>query len=208
MIKAHISPIFPTPIYTSKLDRKFTKQELRFVEKMKTEWVQNVENRYSSNRHVLNHPSFATLKKEMDLFIKDYFSKILSPPKTVFPYITQSWLNYTETNESHHAHRHPNSYLSAVFYINADKAHDKITFEHGRYDQIKIPTTEWNLFNSSSWFFPVESGDIVMFPSRLTHLVPKKEGKNTRISLSFNVFIKGNLGQPASLYGLSELNIN
>ena len=33
-----------------------------------------------------------------------------------------------------------------------------------------------------------------MFPSSLTHGVDTKEGNNTRISLAFNVFVKGNLG--------------
>ena len=36
MIEADISAIFPTPIYKAKLDRKFTTQELRLVEEMKT----------------------------------------------------------------------------------------------------------------------------------------------------------------------------
>jgi len=206
MIRAEINGIFPVPIYRAKLDRKFTKQELRFVEKMKIKRVQNVNNKYSTNSYVLNAPPFATFKKEMGLFIGDYFSKIVSAPKTVFPYITQSWLNYTETNESHHPHRHPNSYLSGALYINAERAHDKITFEHGRYDQLSIRGTTPNLFNSYDWFFPVESGDVVMFPSYLTHLVPKKEGKNTRISLAFNVFVKGNLAQ-SDPDGLFKLNI-
>jgi len=204
MIEADISAIFPTPIYKAKLDRKFTEQELHFVEEMKIKWVANLGNIYSANSYVLNDPSFTTLKKEMNLFIEDYFSKILLTPKTISPYITQSWLNYTETKGYHHVHSHPNSYLSAVLYINADKAHDKITFEHGRYDQIKLPTTGWNTFNSETWFYTVGSGDIVMFPSRLSHLVTEKKEKNTRVSLSFNVFVKGNLGKPGSL---TELNI-
>ena len=54
---------------------------------------------------------------------------------------------------------------------------------------------EWNSFNSGSWFFPVESRDVIMFPSSLSHLVTKKKGYNTRISLSFNVFVKGFLGE-------------
>jgi hypothetical protein len=33
-----------------------------------------------------------------------------------------------------------------------------------------------------------------MFPSSLTHMVETKEGTNTRISLAFNVFIKGTIG--------------
>ena len=204
MIEAKISGIFPDPIYLAKLDRKFTKQELEVVEEMRTDELQNIGNTFSVNHDVLNHPSFTTLKKEVDLFIGDYFSKILLPPKTVVPYITQSWLNYTKPNEFHHTHNHVNTYLSGVLYINADKAHDKITFENIRYDQIQLPITAWNLFNSYDMSFAVESGDIIIFPSRLPHLVPPKEGKNTRVSISFNVFVKGILGQPGSL---SELTL-
>ena len=204
MIKAEISAIFPTPIYKNKLDRKFTTKELHFVEKIKTKSIENTGNRISIDKYVLNDPSFATLKKEIDLFIGDYFSKILVPSKPVFPYITQSWLNYTEINEYHPIHRHPNAYLSGVLYINADKSHDKITFDPNRYDQIKLSTTKPNLFNSNSWFFPVETGEVMIFPASLMHLVEKKKGKNTRISLSFNVFVKGNIGEA---YDLTELKL-
>ena len=204
MIEAHISAIFPTPIYKAKLDRKFTEQELRFVEDMKTKSVQNIGNKHSANKYVLNDPSFATLKKEIDLFLEDYFSKILLTPQTISPFITQSWINYTEINEYHHVHSHPNSYLSGVLYINADKAQDTITFSHNRYDQIKLAFTASNAFNSENWSYPVGSGDIVVFPSRLNHLVVAKKGNNTRVSLSFNVFVKGNLGPTGAL---TELKI-
>ena len=204
MIKAEVNGIFPVPVYRAKLDRKFTTQELRFVEEIKTKCVVNAGNITSKDNYILNNPSLITLKKEMDLFIEDYFSKIVLAPKTVFPYITQSWLNYTEMNGSHHIHKHVNSYLSGVLYINADKAHDNITFEQDRYDQIKLSTTELSQFNYHALSLPVESGDVVMFPSRLSHLVIKKQGKNTRISLSFNVFVKGNLGKATRL---TELKI-
>jgi hypothetical protein len=40
-----------------------------------------------------------------------------------------------------------------------------------------------------------------MFPSSLTHMVENKEGTNTRISLAFNVFIKGAIGSNKELNG-------
>ena len=204
MIKAEVNGIFPVPVYRAKLDRKFTTQELRFVEEIKTKCVVNAGNITSKDNYILNNLSLTTLKKEMALFIEDYFAKIVLAPKSVFPYITQSLLNYTKMTESHHIHKHVNSYLSGILYINADKAHDNITFEEDRYDQIKLSTTELNQFNYCALSLPVESGDVVMFPSRLSHLVTKKKGKNTRISLSFNIFVKGNLGK-ATL--LTELKI-
>jgi len=193
MIESKIDSLFPVPVYRAKLNRELNKEELSFVEKTKV--YKNEGNKTSLNSYVLEEAPFKTLKKEANLFIKDYFSKVLSTPKTVSPYITQSWLNYTDRNEHHHIHRHSNSYLSGVIYIYADKECDQITFESNKYEQIKLPTMEWNSFNSGSWFFPVESGDVIMFPSSLSHLVTKKKGYNTRISLSFNVFVKGFLGE-------------
>jgi hypothetical protein len=38
-----------------------------------------------------------------------------------------------------------------------------------------------------------------MFPSSLVHMVENKEGTNTRISLAFNVFIKGTIGNNKNL---------
>ena len=194
MIRAEIHGIFPVPLYRSKLSRKFTKRELHFVEKMRAECRPNMGNTTSSNGYVLNEPSFSILKKKIDLFIEDYFAKIIFPPKAISPYITQSWLNYTEINEHHHPHHHSNSYLSGILYIAADKDHDNVTFGHNRYDQINISPTQGNEFNSIILSFPVETGEIIIFPSSLMHSVPVKKGKNKRISLSFNVFVKGNLG--------------
>ena len=63
---------------------------------------------------------------------------------------------------------------------------------------------EFNLYNSRSWFFPVETNQIILFPSSTTHSVGQKKGNNTRLSLAFNVFIKGKIG---SNFGLTELNL-
>jgi hypothetical protein len=38
-----------------------------------------------------------------------------------------------------------------------------------------------------------------MFPSSLNHMVETKEGTNTRISLAFNVFVKGTIGDSKQL---------
>ena len=57
-----------------------------------------------------------------------------------------------------------------------------------------ISTKNFNVHNSETWFIRIKTGQLVIFPSYLQHLVPIKEGTNLRISLSFNTFIKGELG--------------
>jgi len=199
MKEAVINGIFPTPIYMSKLDRKLTPLELKFINKNKKNFHKNEGNITSNNNYILNEKPFSNIKKELYLKVKDYFEKVISSTDSVTPYITQSWLNYTETNQFHHKHEHPNSLVSGVFYINCNDKFDKIKFFNQKYQAIKLEIKEWNLWNSRSWWFPVSTGDIIMFPSSLSHMVEAKEGDNTRISLAFNIFIKGTIGNNKEL---------
>jgi uncharacterized protein (TIGR02466 family) len=199
MIESNINAIFPTPIYISKLNRKLTNKELLFIGKTKSDVYKNEGNTTSNNNYILNEKSLSDIKKELDLRVQDYFDKVVSPTDAIKPYITQSWLNYTETNQYHHKHQHPNSLVSGVFYINCHEELDKIKFFDERYKTIKPEVKEWNLWNSETWWFTVKTGDIILFPSSLTHMVENKEGTNTRISLAFNVFIKGKIGVNKSL---------
>ena len=199
MIESTVNGIFPTPVYMSKLDRDLTKKELSFIDKSKLDFYRNEGNITSNNNYILNQKVFSKLKEDLDLRVKDYFNKVLSTTDAVTPYITQSWLNYTETKQYHHKHQHPNSLVSGVFYVNCHEELDKIKFFNDGYKTIKPEIKDWNLYNSESWWFTVKTGDIILFPSSLTHMVENKEGTNTRISLAFNVFIKGTIGNNKNL---------
>ena len=202
-METNINGIFPTPIYISKLDRELTPLELKFVDKNKKDFYKNDGNITSNNNYILNEKPFSNIKKELDLRVQDYFDKVISPANNITPYITQSWLNYTETNQYHHKHQHPNSLISGVFYINCNEKFDKIKFFNDKYQTIKTEIKEWNLWNAESWWFSVKTGDVILFPSSLTHMVETKQGDNTRISLAFNVFIKGTVGNNKSLTELT-----
>ena len=197
-----IHSIFPTPIYTTKMDRPFTKQELQFVKEQKNHCNKNTGNINTKDNYILNRKQFKNIKKFLDKCCEDYLNRIICPKKNIKLYITQSWLNYTETNQYHHKHEHPNSVISGVLYFDSDIKNDKILFSHPiHYQQIKPETdnTKWNLWNSGTWFFPVETGNLFMFPSSTTHQVQTKQGNNTRISLAFNTFYKGTIGSNSSL---------
>jgi uncharacterized protein (TIGR02466 family) len=198
-MEASINGIFPTPIYISKIDRQLSKKELLFINKNKLDTYNNEGNTTSNDNYILNHKSFKELKTDLDLRVQDYFEKVISTTDTITPYITQSWLNYTETNQYHHKHQHPNSLVSGVFYINCDDKFDKIKFFNDGYKTIKPEIKDWNMWNSESWWFAVKTGDIILFPSSLSHMVETKQGDNTRISLAFNVFIKGTVGDNKNL---------
>lgn len=197
-----IQNIFPTPIYTTKIDRGFTKQELEFVKQQKKHCTNNQGNINTKDNYILNRKEFKNIKKFLDKHCKNYLDTVICPKNNIEIYITQSWLNYTESNQYHHKHEHPNSVVSGVLYFDSDIKNDKILFSHSKgYQQIRptIDKTKFNLWNSETWFFPVETGNLFMFPSSTTHQVETKKGINTRISLAFNTFYKGSIGSDIEL---------
>ena len=199
-LKPIIHSIFPTPIYMTNMDRPFTKQELQFVNEQKKHCKNNQGNINTKDNYILNRKQFKNIKKFLDKHCKDYLETIICPKNNIKLYITQSWLNYTEKDQYHHQHAHPNSVVSGVLYFDSDKEKDKILFSSNKgYQQIKPEIKDFNLWNSETWFFPVETGDLFMFPSSTTHQVETKKGTNTRISLAFNTFYKGSVGSNKDL---------
>jgi len=202
MTKPIINNIFPTPIYTTKMDRGFTKQELNFVKEQKNHCTNNQGNINTKDNYILNRKEFKNIKKFLDKHCKNYLDTVICPKNNIDLYITQSWLNYTESNQYHHKHAHPNSVVSGVLYFDSDIKNDKILFSHSKgYQQIRptIDKTKFNIWNSETWFFPVETGNLFMFPSSTIHQVETKKGINTRISLAFNTFYKGSIGSDIEL---------
>jgi uncharacterized protein (TIGR02466 family) len=198
-----INGVFPTPVIFSNIGRSWTEKEITLFNYHRDFTHNNQGNTTSNDRYVLNAPESKGLLEYIGKGIQYYVDNIICPKNPVEFYITQSWLNYTKPGEYHHTHEHPNSIISGVLYIDCDREHDKIIFHRAnRYQQIKFPQTEFNHFNSESWFFNVGTGDLVLFPSHFTHGVEQKKGDNIRCSLAFNVFAKGYIGQEEELTAL------
>jgi uncharacterized protein (TIGR02466 family) len=198
-MKPEIKPIFPTPIYITKLDRMFSQEEISFVNKIEKETIKNEGNLLSIDNYILNNLEFKKIKEEITIQIDNYFNKIIDSKYESNLYITQSWLNYTKENEYHHVHKHYNSIVSGVLYISADKNNDYVVFVKDNNNEIKIEYKNINEYNYDTCSVIVDTGNLILFPSSLKHKVLSKKGNNNRISLSFNTFIKGKIGNKESL---------
>jgi uncharacterized protein (TIGR02466 family) len=199
MSKTTIELIFPTPIMFAELGRDFTKEELAYIESHSTSTNRNVGNVTSNNNYILNEPEMADLNKFVTEQLNEYVKRVYKPKFPAEAFVTQSWLNWTKKGEFHHRHEHPNSFISGVLYISTDSLTDKITFYNADYKQLQLASETFDIFNSSSWWFPVKTGGIVMFPSSLTHNVEDVVSDNVRVSLAFNSFIKGVFGESNKL---------
>jgi uncharacterized protein (TIGR02466 family) len=195
-----IEGLFPTPIFISAMTRPFTKKEVNCFDKYKKNAVLNAGgNKYSKETFVLHDKNLVKLKKELFTCIQYYFDNVFQSKNNVTPIITQSWLNWNEKNQGHHIHRHSNSVLSGVLYIKANREVDTIKFYKDNNPMIELTPEVVNAYNCKSWWHPVHTGDIFLFPSSLMHGVDVKQEDDLRISLSFNVFVEGTIGDDLEL---------
>lgn len=154
-------------------------------------WIENYTNFISDNQQVLNLPEFAELRTAIEEKLYTYFYGIVNASQDCEIYITESWFNKTEKGQSHHRHWHPNSVLSGIVALSTDPTSGATVFITSAFDTIEYDINEPNLYNSKRWGINLASGDMLIFPSSVEHLVEQYNGDTPRITLSFNTFVKG-----------------
>jgi uncharacterized protein (TIGR02466 family) len=191
--------LFPTAVGMFDLGREFSAEETEFF--LGLEQKPNLGNTSSQNTKVLSSDPMASIKEFVEASVAEYLGSVYAPKNEVGMRVTQSWCNYTKPGQFHHKHEHPNSFISGVLYLQSGPS-DRIYFYKNGYQQIKLPTENWNLYNSESWWFEATKGRLILFPSSLTHMVEAVKGDDTRVSLSFNTFPVGHVGDDQALTGL------
>jgi uncharacterized protein (TIGR02466 family) len=200
----NIKPLFSIPLGETDIGRDFTKEEMSLFLNELGSLADNVGNANSVNKRILENPLLSDLKEKIILELDNYVQEI-NPPradKNITFYITQSWLNINRTGEWHHPHIHTNSVISGVLYINVKDGVDTTTFTRKPgllfSNLVYFPEkeTEYNRFYEK---IPVTKGKLIFFPSNVEHYVDFNKDTHNRISLSFNVFLKGDLGSEDTL---------
>ena len=188
-----IQPIFPQLIYVS---------ELEISEKIR-EYVLDLEvtERYPFNFGSVNtyqlhekNSEMIDLRSKIDGHIQNYAKEVYGDEflKRCNPYITQSWFNIVNPKGYHHPHYHHNSFISGILYIQTVE-NDVVEFIESDFGKIRYSDIR-------KCHVPVLTGKLLIFNSNLLHGVPPNmyQTKN-RISLSFNTFVEGYIGEDVLL---------
>ena len=196
--------LFPTPVLICPYPVDYTRE---------LEWIRNAEcrkenqggdagqkvhyNRQSEDTFVLDRPELSNIRAFIEAKLHEFVTKIYASTDKLV--ITQSWLNKSKKGESHHEHVHPNSMVSGVWYPQIHEQMPPIQFRSRGQRDVSLQTEQYNTFNSATFMLPMKRGELILFPSNLTHSVPTNVGEEERISLSFNTWPKGNMGDIKSL---------
>jgi len=102
--------------------------------------------------------------------------------------ITGLWVNVAAPGGAVRMHNHPNNFLSGVYYVQVQEGADSISFHDPRPQAavVRPPVTELTAYNADQMVVRVEEGDLLVFPSWLSHSVDPNRSDRVRISASFN----------------------
>lgn len=204
-LEADLIPLFANPVMIAKETFNMDEETKKYIENLPKQPNRGGGgNLYTQDTYILEDSKLKKLKDYILNYVGFYFYELMSVDETRCQiYITQSWFNYNKKQTQHHPHSHPNSIISGVFYLDDDLA--PINFHReDRIINLDLILKDFNEFNSSNYSISTKKNTLIMFPSKVTHGVQPNESEKERISLSFNTYVKGDMG---SISGLSYLKI-
>ena len=192
-----ILKFFPQPIFKYKVqDYKQVNAQLSdYIYNLKRENEKgldrtNVNGWHSQNFNLKDKNSiqykFLISMKEYIFDVFDNYGWDIDPKKIV---CTEMWAIINKKDSFNLIHTHPNSYLSAAYYVKAPENCGKFLVENPNvvsnhsYPKINKETE----FNANIRGLNVKEGDLLFFPSYLPHKVGRNMSNEDRIVISFNI---------------------
>ena len=187
--------LFPTNLFVYD---DFYKQDVGDMKKYITElWnKRDYDNNWQTKSADLQKQTeFAGFAKDIITANKTIISKVMKYYAEDIV-ITDMWANVLKPGEMHPPHTHSNNFLSGVWYLESDGSAG-IFFKdpRGEADVFVPRKSVANTDNSSIVSFASMTNRAIIFPSWFQHWVPINHSKKNRISISWNIQIKGQLGE-------------
>jgi uncharacterized protein (TIGR02466 family) len=195
----HIESFFPTPIGITQIDKTLNKKILEIIKIKQFKYIKYPDgNNVSSDLYILDNDEFSDIKKVLTDSVNEYFKEIVNSGEDMELYITTSCINVTKNGEMHPRHKHANSIVSAVLYIDTCER-DAITImdpNTGIFGNFRFTDNHPTSWVANEYEIPVKTDTLIMFPSTLPHQVKPRPNTctGTRVSLAFNTWIKGRIG--------------
>lgn len=200
--------VLPQYIYKFQCSDEIASNSLDWI-RNNIEYRPNTHNQTSINNRIHKEKPLSDLNK----FFKECLIELKRERKIECDEIaiTQSWINKTQGGAGHHWHNHPNSFLSAIFYLNDSNANtifaigDMWNSRKNFTGNLDLNTRNTEIGAHILHEEPSKAGKLIIFPSVLDHSVSiLNQEDDDRFSISFNTFPSGVIG---SILGLAGMKI-
>jgi len=147
--------------------------------------VSNAYTGWQSNDGVDSNPTFQKLMNRIStVFYQEVWNYYgIDPTKTAFQ-MGNCWANINDKTAWNRPHLHNGCWYSGVFYIHADG--DEGDFVAINTDPKVVSDMPNSNRHQESWDFKPRTGELILFPSGMMHMVAPNLTDKDRYSISFN----------------------
>ena len=200
MDNPEVLKFFPSPVFKFRFEkfRTFNEELSNYIYKLYEEDSEGVDrsNRggWHSKTFELNDKNSIQLKFALELqkYILKTFTNLGWKTENQNIRIREMWAIINKKDDFNVVHTHPNSLLSAAYYVKAPNNCGRFQIEDlnivKRHASPLIANQ--NELNMNVAGLEVTEGDLLIFPGYLPHKVARNETDDDRIVISFNVDIK------------------
>lgn len=194
-----IIPLFSTPLYISNI--KITEEIVNYTKQLKfipSSADMKIQDCFmSDSNNILDDIKYIDLKKDIEEHLNFFLKSQLGISKKINFKITKSWVVKHLKGQYAPAHIHRNSFFSGVVYLQVSGTSGNISFTKQTSSiypqQIFLEIDDYNIYNSLCCTLTPKNGNIIIFPSDVSHNVSLNNSDIDRLVLAFNVFVTGTL---------------
>ena len=219
--------LFPVLVYNTSLDLKGRRRDHRAMLDYVDQFKFNNLYDYSTTGdtvndfQVSNNPAFSWLNKEVYKHTLEYLKEFGIDTDSLDVFSSKSWpvvCNPERKTDKDdlviQKHNHPNSHLSAVFYLQTDSQSGgmlKLHASHShpiRYVPLQPFIKEPRYAAMDSMYYKPTEGMLVIFPSSVEHEVSEYHGEFSRYSITYDLIVtsKSNLDTDNEMCIVNPIN--
>ena len=195
MINVRTDHLNGVPIHFEKTSFRLTNDELNTI--FGKSYYHPMSNNLTKTSFLLKDDKLSRIKSFLDERMNSYIENIVEINDKFI--MTQSWSTTTKKSENHHSHNHPNAIFSLVFYVSSQGVESgNLVFNldnrlREKYD-FSFNVKNYNTFNSSTWEYEVNTGDLIIFPAWIYHETRENTSNEDRVIIGANYFVEGVIG--------------
>ena len=193
--KSNINLFFSTPVWKSQLNNfeELNNKLYNYIINLEKSDSKGLKKSTIGGWHSpnfdLNHEEPRLFVNSINTGLTEAFQDLGWDVKNQQVKITGMWSVINRSGAANARHIHPNSFLSAAYYVKAPDNCGDIMFHDPRsaavYKRAKIEKD--NILNTSEILITPKEGLLVLFPSYLQHSVQSNESGKERVVISFNI---------------------
>lgn len=149
----------------------------------------------SLSMDVLDHPLMKKYGDKIDECVNKFiFEYVKFDKEKVFLKRSSSWSNRYYPNDWCQDHKHSNSFITGVWYLETPENCGDLDLKTPYYafgEPNSYQVTEYNSVNCYQWTCSALPGKLYIFPSVIRHSVQKNRSNQVRTCIAFNYNVNG-----------------